>query len=377
IPIMNTTTESTTETLTELLTHLVQFPTVTSDLATNRAALDWVEEQLAGLPLHIKRFEQNGHPSLVATTVKDAKNPKLWLAGHLDVVTGGTKAFKATVRDGRLHGRGAHDMKFALATFIALLRELGQDLTQYDLGLMITTDEEIGGYDGTKMLIEDLGYRGGAALIPDSGGNWEMETGAKGIMWWELTAQGRSAHASRTWEGTNAVDELVKFVGHMRSHLPAEPCGDSHHRHPSINFANLTAPGATNQVPDAATARLDIRFPPELAIEDVKSWISEAETAIPSVRAKNIFADPPYQVKNDAPAMRFREIVREVTGHDVQPTTAHGSSDARHFARRHISTVNICPTGSGFHVPDEWIDIEDLGRFYEITRRFVQDWAEA
>jgi acetylornithine deacetylase/succinyl-diaminopimelate desuccinylase-like protein len=84
------TTESATitKTITDLLSHLVRMPTVTSNAATNRAALDWVEEQLAGLPLRVKRYEQNGHPSLVATTRQSTKQPRLWLCGHLDVVHG-------------------------------------------------------------------------------------------------------------------------------------------------------------------------------------------------------------------------------------------------------------------------------------------------
>ena len=370
------TTKLITDTLTELLTHLTQFPTVTPDTATNLAAVDWIEAQLAGLPLHIKRYSHNGHPSLVATT-KVTKNPKLWLAAHIDVVNGDPETFKPFVRDGRLHGRGTHDMKFAAAAFIALLQELGSELEQYDLGLMITTDEEVGGTDGVKMLVDEAGYRGKMALIPDSGGNWEMEAGAKGIMWWELTSQGRAAHASRTWNGINALDQLVAFVDHVRAHVPTEPCGDPGHQHATVNFANVIAPGATNQVPNTATARLDIRFPPSLTLDDITVWIRNAEMTVPNVRAELLISDPPYQVASDGPVNRFREIVRDVTGHDVTLTTAHGSSDARHFARHGISTINVTPNGSGFHVPDEWIDIEDLGRFYEVVRRFAAELAKA
>lgn len=367
-----------TKTLTDLLSHLIRMPTVTADKATNRAALDWIEQQLQELPLVIKRYEHNGFPSLVATTTgaADPKNPKLWLMGHIDVVPGDPKTFQPRLHDGKLYGRGVHDMKFAIACFIALLQELGSSLSQYDLGLIITADEEYGGYDGAKWLVEHHGLRGGAVITPDSGGSWEMELGSKGVMWWELTASGRTAHASRTWEGDNAIEMLIAYVDHVKSHVPAEPCGDDNHQHATVNLASLHAgTDAANKVPDAATARVDVRFPPGISLETVSSWFHEAQAAMPHVTARAILADAPYQVKNNGPIHVFRSIVRDVTGHDVTPTSAHGSSDARHFAHHGISTINVVPTGSGFHMPDEWIDVTDLANFYEVIRRFTNEWS--
>jgi succinyl-diaminopimelate desuccinylase len=364
------------KTLTDVLSRLIGFPTITSNHATNRAALDWVQERLVGLPLIMRRYEHNGYPSLIATT-KNAKTPKLWLVAHIDVVTSAPAGFKAKVSNGRLHGRGAHDMKFALASFIVLLEELGQDLVNYDLGLMVTSDEEVGGFDGVKWLINSQGYSSNAALIPDSGGSWQMEAGAKGIMWWELEATGKSTHASRTWDGVNAIDEVTKFVESVRSNVPAEPCGDPLHQHSTVNLSSLVSGGATNQVPGSATARLDIRYTPDLTAETISSWIQESEAQVPTVKAKVLLEDHPYQIRNEGPVTVYQDIVRQVTGHGVTFSTAHGSSDARHFAQVGIATINVCPTGSGFHVPDEWVDISDLENFHEINRRFVGSWARS
>jgi succinyl-diaminopimelate desuccinylase len=362
------------DTITDVLSHLIGFPTITADHNTNLAALDWVEAQIDQLPLEVQRFENNGFPALVATTSKTLA-PKLWLVAHIDVVTASPQAFRAKTENGRLYGRGAHDMKFALAIFIVLLQELEVLLEGYDLGLMITSDEEMGGFSGVKWLIDEHNYRGGAALIPDSGGSWEMEAGAKGIMWWELAAKGRQTHASRTWDGVNAIDEMVRFVDSVRSHVPAEPCADPTHQHSTVNFSSLVSGSATNQVPGSATARLDIRFTPDTDMSTIEGWMAEAHALVPSVTAKVQLADLPYKIKNQGPVSLFQDVVQEVTGHGVTFSTAHGSSDARHFARHHIPTINVCPTGSGFHVPNEWVDVEDLGNFYEVTRRFVETWA--
>jgi succinyl-diaminopimelate desuccinylase len=371
------TTSTTTKTIVELLSHLVRFPTITRDHATNRAALDWVEQQLHGLPLRVKHIDNHGTASLVATTpaVKNPKHPRLWLAAHMDVVPGAASTFNPVVRGGKLYGRGAFDMKFAIAVYIALFKQLGADLAKYDLGLMITTDEEVGGETGVRWLL-DQGFRGEAVYNPDSGGSWLIEVGAKGILWWEITATGSSAHASRPWEGVNAIDNLIRFVDNVRSHLASEPCGDPAHWHTTLNFGMIQGGAAANQVPDSATARLDIRLTPDNSIAEIASWIDAAKQAVPGVKAKALLSYAPYRIPDTAPVKLLKDIATEVTGHTPADTFSHGTSDARHFAAHGIPTVTVSPTGGGYHAPGEWVDIEDLGRFYEVTRRFIDAWTK-
>lgn len=373
---MATAAQSTTDTLTELLSHLIRFPTVSADHATNRAAIDWVEQQLEGLPLKIKRLENHGIPALVATTpaAKDPKNPKLWLAAHIDVVAGHPLDFSPVVRDGRLYGRGSHDMKFALATFIALLQEFGPNLTDYDLGLMVTADEEVGGKNGVRWLVEDLHYRGKAVLIPDCSVAWSMETGAKGINWWEITATGVATHASRPWEGLNAIDELSRFIAQVRAHFPSEPCGEPKHAHNTFNYSSITAGSSTNLVPDTATAKVDIRFTPGTDAATIAGWFKEAEAAIPAVTAQPLAIDDPYVVKSNGADKLFKQIAFESIGRDIPDFIAHGSSDARFFNARGVPTINIGPTGSGYHVQNEWMDLADLTRYYQVVRTFIKEW---
>jgi succinyl-diaminopimelate desuccinylase len=365
-----TSSQAPTDTLTGLIKQLVQFPTISSDHATNRAGLDWIQQQLSDLPLIIERHESKGFPSLVATT-RRTKNPKLWLVAHLDVVPGAPDTFKPEVRDGRLYGRGAHDMKYAIGIFMALLRDLGSQLPELDLGLIITTDEEVGGFNGVGTLTSRLGYRGQCAFVPDASASWQFEAGAKGVMWWDLTAHGRAAHAARTWQGLSAIDELYRFIGQLRTHIPAEPCGDSKHRHTTLNIGTIAGGTAANAVAEQAQARVDVRVAPGTSLAGVRSWFEAAHAAVPSVTATEVVSDPPFRIANTAPMQRFAAITEEITGHGITHAIAHGSSDARFFAALGIPTVNVSPNGSGYHIPREWIELEDLAHFYEITRRFV------
>jgi succinyl-diaminopimelate desuccinylase len=373
-------TTTITDTLTETLTHLVRFPTVTGDNATNSAALDWVEQQLQDLPLTIKRLENNGFPALIATTagVKNPKNPRLWLAAHMDVVEAGSPDdFTPLVRNGRLYGRGTHDMKYSIAAYVTLLQELGSALDQYDLGLLITSDEEIGGEAGVGWLVNDCGYRGSAVLLPDTSAAWQAEVGGKGISRWVLTAKGKAGHASRPWEGINAVDELMRAVNQLRSNVPAEPCGDPQHRHASVNLSTLEGGSAINQIPNSATAQLDIRFPDGLTLAEINGWIEAATSTVPSVSARNIVEAMPYRVNATHPAMvEYETIAKEVTGHSIMHYLSHASADARWFAWKDVPVINVGITGSGYHTSPEWVDIADLAHFYEITHRFVDSWAK-
>lgn len=372
---MPTTTEPSkaiTETLTDLLSHLVRMPTLSADHATNRAALDWIEEQLRSLPLYIKRFESHGHPSLVATT-QNTKNPHLWLAAHLDVVPGPPKSFDPHIQNGRLYGRGVHDMKAAIAVFIALLQQMGTALTTTDLGLMITTDEEVGGMNGVGHLV-NKGYRGGAAYLPDSGASWTLEMGAKGVIWLEVTASGKAAHASRPWEGTSAIDQITNFMTLLRTNFKIEPCGDTDHRHATLNLGTIAGGTVANQVADSATARIDIRVPAETGLATARNWIEDAAARTPGIEVKFLFAEAPYAVTHQRPIQLISRIVKDVTGQAPAASIAHGSSDARFFAAHNIPTINLSPLGSGFHLPEEWVDIDSLNDFYEVTRQFVTEW---
>jgi acetylornithine deacetylase/succinyl-diaminopimelate desuccinylase-like protein len=80
-------------------------------------------------------------------------------------------------------------MKMALAAYIHIFKSLGEDLKDYDIGILLTSDEEIGGMNGVRYCIDELKIGGGMALIPDGGFNWNIEIAAKGILQFKLSSQ--------------------------------------------------------------------------------------------------------------------------------------------------------------------------------------------
>ena len=265
--------------LIDILIKLISYKTITGDYQASAACLHWVKEQIQGLPLFTQDFEQNGFPSLIITT-KQTKTPLLWLAAHLDVVPGSPAVFEAeTKAGGRLYGRGAFDMKFAAACYIKLLKELGADLKNYDLGVMLTTDEEIGGLNGVGHLVKE-GYSSKLVFLPDGGKNWQIEKAAKGVWHALVESRGVSAHGSRPWLGRNAIDQLMNFVNAARKFFPKEPCSRKNHYHSTLNVGVIEGGRAVNQVPDSASARLDIRFISDRDQQKIKKKAGSAEKKI-------------------------------------------------------------------------------------------------
>jgi succinyl-diaminopimelate desuccinylase len=341
----------------------------------NKAALDWIEDQLKGLPLDIVRLERNGHPSLIATTsaVTNRYNPRLWLAAHLDVVPSEPSLFVPQIKDGKLYGRGAYDMKYAIAIFIALLQDYGEELASMDIGLMITSDEEIAGNDGVGWLVEQ-GYRGQAIILPECGKSWTFESGAKGITWWDITSQGLPGHASRPWEGENAITNLTRYIGIVQQAFTPEPCGDRFHLHNTLNVGIIQGGTVANQIPGTATARLDIRLAPGTSATDMGNLLEQIGLEVPGISIARQLAVEPYGLRNDEPTRLFSSVVKDVTGSKPPRVLSHGISDARYFAKYGVPVICMPPVGGGQHSAREWVEIASLAKYYAILKEFIKQW---
>ncbi|MDX1535805.1 MAG: M20 family metallopeptidase [Candidatus Spechtbacterales bacterium] len=354
------------------LEKLVSFKTLSRDHKENRDALDWVQNELRDLPLHSERFSVNGFPALVATTQK-TKSPKMWLQAHIDVVGGPENVFEIEYKDKRAYGRGVYDMKFAAACYIELLKDLKDKISDYDLGLMLTTDEELGGFHGTKVLL-DKGYGGEVCILPDGGFNWALEEAAKGVLQLIVRSYGTSAHSSRPWEGRNAVEILAEFMNKLKNEFESEPCGDDKHLHNTLSFT-VTTSGKNinnNKIPNYAETIADIRFMPDMNRKDVYNIIEKVKKDFTGIELDEYFFADSF--KNDMKNGYYSALVesaKDLFDINIGTSLSHGSSDARYFAAKGITPLVIAPNGGGHHSEHEWIDTEDLERFYRVLKDFA------
>ncbi len=353
-----------------LLSDLVAYPTESRQVEVSEKCFKYLADYITDRSMRVELRNSNGFPSLVATTRKTPK-PKVVLQAHLDVVPADAKQYKLQEKAGKLYGRGVYDMKFAVACYLQLVDDLKEELDQYDFAIMLTSDEELGGKNGVGYHIEH-GFSGGVCILPDGGNDWHIEAGNNGVWMIELTAHGRSAHGSRPWEGENAIDKLTAAVIEIKSLFK-----ESAPHKCSITVSRISGGHAINQVPDDATATLDMRF-----VDDdhhqakrakIESIASKAKLTI-----KTIAEEPVGNIDLKHPAIKsFAKVAAKVRGKQLGECRSFGSSDARFFTAKGIPAIVVRPAGGGAHSSEEWIDKTDLIQFYEVLKAYIKETAKA
>lgn len=354
----------------ELLKKLIEFETTAQNGDQLAAIIQFAEDFLRRPALTIHRYERNGKPSLVATFQPGSKRSRVMFVGHLDVVDAEPEQFHAMEKDEKIWGRGALDMKGSCAVMMTLFQNLPHP---YPVSLMLTTDEEIGSENGVAYLLREEGWEADFAVIPDGGENFEMVIGEKGVLHLRAMAKGKSAHGSRTWEGENAIDRLLDFYSRLKARFPSEPCGDTHHWHPTLNLGRIAGGKKVNIVPDEATMELDIRFTEPYSLLDMQTEIEGILSQTPGVKMEVLTTGEVVYSPPDHPDIQtFRKVVEKVLGRGTTLSREHGATDGRFFAEKNIPIVIIYPRGSGIHSREEWVSCDSLEQLYSIFENFIR-----
>ena len=358
--------------MNDILARLISIPTVSGDQTAMHQLLNYVASFVVSRGMHVEWYESNGFESIVATTRGHRKTPKVLLAAHADVVPADEPAFTLTERDGRLYGRGAIDMKFAIAAYMDLIDSLVSNLDDYDFGLMITGDEELGGLNGAAKLVDE-GYIPQVCILPDGGDDWQIQTSSKGFWAFEISTTGRSAHGSRHWQGDNAITKLLATLEEITG-LFEDPSRQSKDTN-TVSLNLLNGGVAMNQVPESASMTIDVRTTD--AAEHAR--IYEAVTAIcrrhgAAYRHVSDCAPTSFDLQDPLIAP-FARLIAERTGVAQNGYHALGSSDARFYVPFGVPCISVYPTGGNLHAEDEWIDAEAFQHFRAILGDYMEQIA--
>jgi succinyl-diaminopimelate desuccinylase len=361
--------------LKTLLTSLVAMPTVTKDAIACRTALDWCKDQIAHLPLHVTEFTRDGHSSLILTT-RATKHPKVFLLAHIDVAEAGSEMFNLREQDGNYYGRGVFDMKFAIAAYLKLLLDLGDKLPGYDLGVMLTSDEEGDGTAGVNALMK-AGWRADVVINPDAIPGWQIECAVKGILRYRVQSSGDTGHGSRPWLYRNALTQLMDYLQDLRLQFPVEPCGDPDHAHSTLSIYILNAGVMIGQIPQQAVAEFEIRLSPKDELDAVKFMVETTARRHVEISLAITLEKPSSIINPNHPYMLLLErLIAEVTGRRPPFTISHGQSDSAYFRAVDVPALTFGTTAGGHHSREEWIDVRGIAQFYEVIRRFVDETAK-
>lgn len=354
----------------DILSKLIELPTTDNNPTARHQAIEYIARFLRERGLFVKRYQWGEYESLIATT-RQTKTPKIMLAGHVDVVPGPTNMFKLTEQDGKLCGRGVQDMKFAIAMFMQLVEDLKNNLSEYDLGLMITSDEEVGGQNGTKKLLE-IGYHPQICVLPDGAQNWALEQSCKGVMWIVATASGIAAHGSRPWEGESAIEKMLSFLHDVRHDLFSDQGPDTN----TCNVSIIKGGNTFNQISDSCQVDIDIRFTSREEQRKIISHITElAKTH--GVNYKLKLNDAAVNIDLADPLVAaYISSFEKIIGQPLTTMRSHGSSDARYFAGYDIPTLVMYPPSGGYHSDCEWIDIKAFYQFRDLLQDYLDQNAK-
>jgi succinyl-diaminopimelate desuccinylase len=375
------------DTLT-LARDLIRKPSVTP---TDAGALDVLEVALQELGFTCHRLPFGNGDAGPDARVDNLyarlgdRAPNFCFAGHTDVVPTGDLAgwsvdpFAAAIEDGVLYGRGASDMKGAIAAFVAAvddyLRDGGADLGG-SISLLITGDEEGDALNGTKKVLDWLAERGetldmclvGEPTNPEALGDM-IKIGRRGSLTGHVTVHGVQGHTAYPHLADNPVHRLVR----MLDALTREPLDEgTEHFQPSTVQVSTVDVGnpAANVIPATARATFNIRFNDRHSGDSLSAWLHElfdgcigegGRYALDLRVSGESFLSPPGPL-----VAAVRAAVEAETGRVAELSTSGGTSDAR-FIHKLCPVAEFGAVGKSMHKIDEQqpvATLEALARIY-------------
>ena len=358
----------------ETLAKLVQInsinPAFAPDSPGEGPVAAWVADELQRLGCRVIRREpQPGRVSVAGTLPGSGEGPSLLLYAHIDTVgvEGMEDPWSGAVKDGRLYGRGAYDMKCGLAACLAAvnaLREGGITL-RGDVVVCAAADEETESLGMTDLL--EVIHTDGAIVTEPT--ELDVYVAHKGFCWIEVETVGRAAHGSRYQDGIDANLRMGRFLAEL-AQLEARLRHSAGHPllgPPSLHAAVLR--GGTGLSTYAASSVLQIERrtvpgeSPEAVLAEVESIVDGLRAADPGYEAKTrlLLARPSLEGSPDSPIARA--VIAAATRWLGHPPAVSGAAywmDAALIAAAGIETVVIGAAGAGAHAAVEWVDLKSV-----------------
>jgi succinyl-diaminopimelate desuccinylase len=369
-----------------LAAELIRRPSVTP---RDAGALDLVADALTapGFTCHRLAFGEGDERIENLYARCGNGRPNLCFAGHTDVVPAGPveawsfDPFGGGLSEGVLRGRGAVDMKGAIAAFIAaaeaFLAAHGAGFAG-SISLLITGDEEGAAQNGTKKVLEWLDAQGeklDACIVGEPTSARALgdmiKIGRRGSLTGRLTVEGVQGHTAYPHLADNAAHRLV----HMLSALIATELdrGSQHFEPSSLQVSTIDVGNpASNVIPARAHAMFNIRFNDLWTSDKLKRWLVERLDGVGGRYALDVsvggesFLTPPGIVSDC-----LQQAIRHITGREPELSTTGGTSDAR-FIQAYCPVAEFGLVGLTMHKVDERVDLADLAGLSAIYREFLE-----
>ena len=373
---------------------LIRCPSVTPKDA---GAQDVLREALqpAGFTCHDLPFAEPGTEevrNLFARIGEDG--PHLCFAGHTDVVPPGDESdwlhppFAAVVEGGVLYGRGACDMKGAVAAFTAATldwvaehRAAGRPLPG-SLSFLITGDEEGPAINGTRKVLgwmQEHGHVPDACIVGEPSCSEELgdtiKNGRRGSLNLFIEAQGVQGHTAYPEKAVNPVHGLARLVDRMASARLDE--GTQFFQPTTVQFSTFDVGNpATNVIPERAKATCNIRFNTEHTPKSLQRWAQMLAEEVQHETGVRFFMEmvvsgESFITEGGTLIEVMQQAIAEETGLTPELSTGGGTSDAR-FIKDYCPVAEFGLVNATIHQVNERVLVEDLKRLQRIYRRMIE-----
>lgn len=375
----------------KLTQDLIRCPSVTP---ADAGALDVLQNTLEALGFVCTRlpFSESGTPDVDNLYARlGTKAPNFCFAGHTDVVPVGAKGdwsddpFAGVIKDGMLLGRGASDMKGAVAAFAAAVSIFKKEQGEFNgsISFLITGDEEGPAINGTVKMLEWLERKGekldyclvGEPTNPSHLGDM-AKIGRRGSFNASLTVKGTQGHVAYPHLADNPLPHLLGILNQLVAKELDQ--GNAHFQPSNLEIVSIDVGNkASNIIPTEATAKFNIRFNNEQTDAGLQDWIrgiceaSGVKYDLSMKSSGDAFLTPPGRLSS-----LISDAVKTITGRTVELSTTGGTSDAR-FIKNHCPVSEFGLVNETMHKVDEQVsiqDIEDLCKIYtEMLRLFFAE----
>ncbi|AVQ80544.1 MULTISPECIES: succinyl-diaminopimelate desuccinylase [unclassified Variovorax] len=380
----------------QLAEQLISRPSVTPDDAGCQQILG---ERLAQLGFTLETIE-SGPADFRVTNLWAVRRPAnaaaatktLVFAGHTDVVPTGpveqwtSHPFTPTHRDGKLYGRGACDMKTSVAAFVTSIEEFLQAVPQprLTLALLLTSDEEGPGVDGTVVVCNALAARGevidycivGEPTAVERCGDM-IKNGRRGTMSGKLTVKGVQGHIAYPHLAKNPVHAVAPALAELVAINAAggwDAASNPYFQPTSWQISNFHAgTGASNVIPGSAVIDFNFRFSTESTPESLQQRVQAVLDAhqVDCTLAWTI-GGLPFLTTPGELVTAVQGAIRDETGIETELSTSGGTSDARFIAKICRQVVELGPVNASIHKIDEHIDVAEIETLKNIYVRTLK-----